>query len=56
MAQRAIAAGAVCRGLFTLGIGLARLRSIGVTHFNAQLLEVDVGSRERSRDYLQSRI
>ena len=39
----------------TLDAGLQRLRDIGVTDFDANILEVDEGSRERTLDYLQSR-
>jgi F420-dependent oxidoreductase-like protein len=36
--------------------GLARLRDIGVTDFDANILEIDAGARERTLDYLESRI
>ena len=38
-----------------LDAGLARLESIGVTDFDANLLEFEDGSRERTLDYLESR-
>jgi len=39
----------------TLDAGLARLEDIGVTDFDANILEVEEGSRERTLDYLASR-
>ena len=39
----------------TLDAGLARLESIGVTDFDANILEIEAGSRERTLDYLESR-
>ncbi len=37
-----------------LAAGLERLRSIGVTDFDANLLEIEEGSRERTLDFLAS--
>ena len=39
-----------------LDAGLERLRSIGVSDFDANILEIEEGSRERTLDYLQSRL
>lgn len=39
----------------TLDAGLARLESIGVTDFDANILAIEAGSRERTLDYLESR-
>ena len=39
-----------------LDAGLERLRNIGVTDFDANILEIEEGSRERTLDYLESRL
>lgn len=39
----------------TLDAGLERLESIGVTDFDANILAIEAGSRERTLDYLESR-
>ena len=39
-----------------LDAGLERLRSIGVTDFDANILEFEQGSRDRTLDYLESRL
>ena len=39
----------------TLDAGLERLRSIGVTDLDANILEIDGGTRARTLDYLESR-
>jgi F420-dependent oxidoreductase-like protein len=39
-----------------LDAGLDRLRNIGVTDFDANILEFEEGSRERTLDYLESRL
>ncbi len=39
-----------------LDAGLERLRSIGVTDFDANILEFEQGSRHRTLDYLESRL
>jgi alkanesulfonate monooxygenase SsuD/methylene tetrahydromethanopterin reductase-like flavin-dependent oxidoreductase (luciferase family) len=38
-----------------LDAGIDRLASIGVTDFDANILEIDSGTRERTLDYLASR-
>ena len=40
----------------TLDAGIARLESIGVTDFDANILAVEEGCRERTLDYLESRL
>ena len=39
----------------TLDAGIERLESIGVTDFDANILAIEEGSRERTLDYLESR-
>ena len=39
-----------------LDAGIERLRSIGVTDFDANILAFEEGSRERTLDYLESRL
>ncbi len=39
-----------------LDAGIERLRSIGVTDFDANILDIEEGSRERTLDYLESRL
>ena len=39
----------------TLDAGLQRLRDIGVTDFDANILSIEEGSRERTLEYLASR-
>ena len=40
----------------TLDAGIARLESIGVTDFDANILAVEEGCHERTLDYLESRL
>ena len=40
----------------TVDLELRRLEEAGVTHFNASLVEVDDGARQRTLDYLASRL
>ena len=40
----------------TLDAGLERLRSLGVSDFEAVMVPVEVGARERTLAYLESRI